>query len=171
MKNIFTILIAGALTLSAIAAVAQSVKVGYVSLARIEKESPTAARALEALKQEFEPRGLQLQEFQKRIAAARQQFENEKDQLPAAEAQAKEREISGMMRQSDQVLERITEDYELRRKELGARLVKEARVAIKAVAEAGRYDLILQEAVFARPGIDITGDVLKEMEKLAGAPQ
>jgi outer membrane protein len=164
------VMLAGALMLGmTTAAIAQSVKVGYVSLARIESESASSTRALEVLRNEFEPRNLQLQKFQKRIEAARQQLENEKGRLPAAEAQAKAREISEMMRQSDQVLQRITDDYELRRKELGARLVEDARVAIKAVAEAGKFDLILQEAIFARPGIDITVEVLKEMEKRAGA--
>ena len=45
---------------------------------------------------------------------------------------------------------------------------EEATAAIKAVAEAGKYDLILQQATYARPGIDITDQVLKEMAKRAG---
>ncbi len=157
--------------LAAAGVAAQSVKIGYINLARIESESASSARASEALKKEFEPRNLQLQEFQKRIEAAREQFENEKARLPAAEAQAKVREISEMMRQSDQTVRRLSEEFDLRQKELGAKLIEEARVAIKAVAEAGKYDVILQEAIFARPGIDITGEVLKEMEKRAGAPR
>lgn len=169
--KVIAVMLAAATMLAAQGAAAQSVKVGFVNVARIEAEAVPFTRAAEALRKEFEPRNLELQEFQKRIEAARQQFESEKGRLPAAEAQAKAREISGMMVQSDQALRRITEEYNLRRKELGAVLLADARVAIKAVAEAGKFDLILQEAIFARPGIDITGDVLKEMEKRAGAPQ
>ncbi len=169
MRRMTVVMLAGALLLGMTAAMAQGVKVGYVSLSRIENEAPAAVRAAEALKKEFEPRNLQLHEFQKRIEAAREQFENEKGRLAAAEAQAKVREISEMMRQSDQMVRRLSEEFDLRQKELGARFVEEARVAIKAVAEAGKYDLILQEVLFARPGIDITAEVLKEMEKRAGA--
>lgn len=171
MRRMTGVMLAGALLLGMAGAIAQSVKVGYVNLARIEKEASAAVRASEALRQEFEPRNLKLQEFQKSIEAVRAQFEREKAGMSPAEAQAKAREISGMMMQSDQALQRLTEEYELRRRELGGRLIEGTRAAIKTVAEAGEFDLILQEVIFARPGIDITEDVLKEMEKQAAAPQ
>jgi outer membrane protein len=168
MKSILTILIAGVLTLAAADAAAQSVKVGYVNLARIERESVASQRALEVLKQEFEPRHQQVRELQQRIEAARAQFEKDRSELPAAEAQAKGREIGDMMRQSDQRVVQISQEFELRRNELRARLIAEVRAAITAVAEAGQFDLVLQEAVFAAPTLDITDSVLKEM---AARPQ
>jgi len=149
-------------------AAAQSVKVGYVSLARIEKESAASQAAQAALKQEFEPRHLQLLEFQKRINAAREQFKKDRERLSAAEAQEKGRELTDMMRQSDQTAAKFSEEYELRRNALRAQLIAEVRAAIKSVAEAGQYDLVLQEAIFAGPGIDMTEQVLKEMAKRGG---
>ena len=103
--------------------------------------------------------------MQQRIQAAREQFEKDRGQMPAAEAQAKGREIGDMMRQSDQMLRGMTEELQLRRRELGAKIALEAREAIKTVAEAGKFDLILQEAAFARPSADITDQVLKEMAR------
>jgi len=79
-------LLAAALALAALDAAAQSVKVGYVSLARIEKESTTSQAAQATLKQEFEPRHLKLLEFQKKINAAREQFKKDRERLSAAEA-------------------------------------------------------------------------------------
>ncbi|HET9405371.1 MAG TPA: OmpH family outer membrane protein [Burkholderiales bacterium] len=149
-------------------AAAQGVKVGYVNLARIERESTASQRALEVLKQEFEPRHQQVREMQQRIQAAREQFEKDRGQMPAAEAQAKGREIGDMMRQSDQRVVQISQEFELRRNELRARLIAQVKAAITAVAEAGKFDLVLQEAVFAGPAIDITDSVLKE---LAQRPQ
>ena len=105
---------------------------------------------------------------QQRIEAARAQFEKERGQLPAAEAQAKGREIGDMMRQSDQRVVQISQEFDLRRNELRARLIAEVKAAITAVAEAGKFDLVLQEAVFAGPAVDITDDVLKQM---AARPQ
>ena len=149
-------------------AAAQGVKVGVVSLPRIESQSVNAQRAAEALRAEFEPRNRQIEELQKKIAAAQNRFQKEGEKLPLAERQALGRDISSMMRQSDQMLRALTDEYELRRKELIVKVIEEARVAIKAVAEAGKFDLILQEAAFARPGIDITDQVLKEMAKRTG---
>lgn len=168
MKNILTILIAGMLVLAAADAAAQSVKVGYISMARIEKESTAAQRAAVVLKQEFEQRLQKLLEFQKRINAARDQFGKDRERLSAAEAQEKGRELTDMMRQSDQSAAQFQEEYELRRNALRAQLVAEVRAAIKSVAEAGKYDLVLQDAIFAGPGIDMTEQVLKEMAKQGG---
>src|SRR5688572_8530858 len=89
--------LAAALALAGADAAAQSLKVGYINMPRIEKESAGFARALQSLNEEFEPRSRQLQEFQKRIAAARAQFENERAQLAPADAQARVREIENMM--------------------------------------------------------------------------
>ena len=146
-------------------ALAQGVKVGYVSLARIEKESAAALRSIESLKQVFEPRAEQIRALQKRIAAAQAQLENERAKLPAADAQARQRELTDMMRQSDQMVLDYTEDLERQRGELRARLIQEVRAAIKAVGDEGKYDLILQEAAFAHPAIDVTDQVLKAMAK------
>jgi len=162
-------LLAAALALAALDAAAQSVKVGYVSLARIEKESTTSQAAQATLKQEFEPRHLKLLEFQKKINAAREQFKKDRERLSAAEAQEKGRELTDMMRHSDQTAAQFSEEYDLRRNALRAQLIAEIRAAITSVAEAGKYDLVLQEAIFAGPGIDMTEQVLKELAKRGGA--
>lgn len=160
-------LVAGALALAAACAAAQGVKIGYVNASRIENESAPARRAMEALKKEFAPREKQILDLQKRIEADRGRFDRERDKLPPAELKARGGAIAEMMRQSDQMALSLADDIELRKNEMRARLVGEANIAIKAVAEAGKYDLILQDATYARPGIDITGQVLKEMARRA----
>ena len=159
------LLLAGLLAAFAAAAGAQDVKIGVVDIVRIEKESPMSIRAGELLKQEFEPRGLQLQEYQKQINATKARFEKERDKLSPTDAQARERDLLAMMRKSDQATARFTEELEARRGELRGRVIEETRAAIKVVAESGKFDLILQEAAFARPTVDITPLVLKEMAK------
>lgn len=148
----------------ALPAAAQSIKIGYVNLARIEQESKSFASALKALNDEFEPRTRQLQEFQKRIEAARAQFEKDQPTLNPSEAQARVREIEGMMRESDQNVMRVSEEFELRRRQLRAKLFDDLRGAIKTVVANGKYDVILQEAVYVSPGTDVTGEVLKAMK-------
>ena len=150
------------------AAGAQGVKVGVVNLARIEAQSPSVQRAIAALNAEFEPRNNQLAELQKKIAATQARLQKEGDRMPLAERQSTEREVAGMMRQSNQTVIALRDEYEFRRKELLGKLVADARAAIEAVAQAGKFDLILQEAAFARDSIDITDQVLKEMARREG---
>jgi len=159
------VLVSAMLLLGAVDAAAQSVRIGYINLARIEKESAGFARSMQSLSEEFEPRTRQVQELQKRIGAARAQFESDQAKLAPADAQARAREIEGMMRESDQNVMRLSEEYELRRRQLRTKLIEDVRVAIKTVVAAGKYDVILQEAVFAGPGVDVTGQVLKAMAK------
>ncbi|HEV8517544.1 MAG TPA: hypothetical protein VGQ54_03155 [Burkholderiales bacterium] len=40
---------------------------------------------------------------------------------------------------------------------------------MKSIAEAGKFDLIVQQAIYSSTQIDITDQVLKEMAKRAGA--
>jgi outer membrane protein len=149
-------------------ATAQDVKVGTIDFARIEREAPAAVRAAAILKQEFGPRTQDVQEQQKKIDSARRLFDRDKDKLGEAEAQARGREIAEMMRRSDQMVMRLSEEYEQRKRELAGKLFEETRAAIEAVAAAGKYDLILQNAAYVRPGLDITGQVLKEMSRRGG---
>lgn len=149
----------------AMPAAAQSLKIGYVSLVRLEKESALSQRGVETLRQQFEPRRQQIQELIKRIAADREQFVSEQDKLSPADAQARGREIGDRMRQTDQMVARFQEELEQRRSELRTAFILEVRAAIKVVGDAGKFDLILQEAIFARPAIDVTDQVMKEMAK------
>lgn len=163
-------LVAGALLLCAAFAAAQETRIGYVNMGRIESESPQFARAIEALKKEFAPREQQIVELQKQVAAEKTRFERDQLTLSETDRQVRRNAIQNMMRKSDQLAISLGEDLERRKAERSAKLFEEAGAAVKAVAEAAKLDLILQQATFARPGIDITDQVLKEMARRAGKP-
>jgi outer membrane protein len=162
------LLVACLLALWATWSAAQETRIGYIDTRRIEKESALSVRALEAMKKEFTPREQQIIEFQKQITADKERFDKERDKLPQAELQSRANALTGMMRKSDQMTLALSEDIERRRREILGKLSSEARAAVKAVAEAGKFDLVLEQATYIRPGIDITDQVLKEMAKRSG---
>lgn len=147
------------------AAAAQPVKVGTIDMVRIEKESAISLRAAELLKQEFEPRRLQMEDQVKRAEAARDRFVKERSKLSPASARSRENEVTEMLRKAEQGRLRFLEELETRKRELRARFFEEANASVKLVAESGKYDLILHKAAFARPSIDVTPLVLKELAK------
>ena len=55
------------------------------------------------------------------------------------------------------------EDLNMRRNQELAALFERADKVIKQIADAEKYDLILQEAVYRSPRIDITDRVLKAL--------
>lgn len=168
MKTTRRLFLAIALMLATAPAAAQGTKIGFVNPTRVENESVPFVRAMEALKKEFEPRTKPVLELQKQITEEKARYEKEEAKLSASERIARQNNLSQMMRKSDQLVEAITEDFERRKTERAVKLLAEVNAVIKAVAEAGKYDLIVQQATFAGKGIDITDQVIKELAKRAG---
>ena len=155
------------LALAATCSTAQEARIGYIDTRRIETESLPFVRALEIMKKEFAPREQQIIDLQKQISADKERFDKERDKLPQAELQSRANALSNAMRKSDQMTVALSEDIERRRREILGKLFGEATAAVKAVAEAGKYDLVLNQATYITPGINITDQVLKEMAKRA----
>ena len=149
------------------AAQESEVRIAYVDTRRIEIESIPFQRALDAMKKEFAPREQQLLELQKQINADRERFEKEREKLPADQLQKRANSLQNAMRKSDQMTMALSEDIERRRRDLLGKLFNEATAAVKAVAEAGKFDLVLQQATYVRPTVDSTDQVLKELAKRA----
>ena len=154
--------------LTAAFAAAQPLKIGYVNGVRIERESAFSKQAIEQIKKEFAPREQQLQALQKQGVDLRGEFEKDGAKMPPADRQAREKRLAGLAQQFEQMQRSYLEDRELRERELQSRLVAEINVIIKSIAEAGKYDLIMQQAIYGSSQIDITDQVLKEMARRVG---
>ena len=168
LMNIRNALVASALMLGAMCAAAQGMKIGYVDRARVLNESAPGKRAIEAVVKEMAPRELQIKDLQKQISAAQAQLEKERITMPPADRQVKEQAIQAMMRKSDRMAFSYAEDFELRKNAERAKLVSQVNIVIKAIAEAGKFDLILQDATYNSRRIDITDQVIKEMARRPG---
>jgi outer membrane protein len=151
------------------AASAQSTKIGYVNVVRIENESALAKQSLEVLRKEFAPREQQLAEMQKQGNALQADLEKNSATMPAAERQSKEKRITGMLQQYQQMQRSMAEDFEIRKRESFGGFLSEVNGIIKNIAEAGKYDLIVQQAVYNSSATDITEEVMKELAKRASA--
>jgi outer membrane protein len=154
-----------ALFVSAGHAAAQSTKIGYVNGARIEKESALMQQASEEIKKEMAPREQQLQALQKQGVDLQNQLDKDGEKMAPAERQAKEKTLAAVAQQFDQQRRSFAEELEALRREKYARALEQINLVIHSVAEAGKYDLIVQEAIYNNSQIDITDQVLKEIAK------
>jgi len=155
--------------LFAASAAAQTTKIGYVNVVRIENESALAKASMELLKKEFAPREQQLAEMQKTGNALQADLEKNGATMPVAERQAKEKRITAMLQQYQQMQRSMAEDFEVRKRESFGGFLTEVNTIIKNIAEAGKYDLIVQQAVYNSAQTDITEEVMKELAKRAAA--
>lgn len=146
---------------------AQGLKIGYVNGFRLEKESALTAPEVERMKTEFASRERQLQELQKQGLDLQGELEKEALTMTPADNQAKQKRLAALAQQFEQLKRSLAEDLEVRKNEARARFMAETGAIIKAIAEAGNYDLILEQAVYSASQLDITDQVLKEMAKRA----
>lgn len=158
--SVFPVLVAVLLSMGASAAVAQS-KIGFVDSDRLMREAAPAVRAQERLEKEFEQREQELQRTARELQSLQQDLERNALTMAETERRNKERTMNDLNRDFQRNTREFREDLNQRRNEELATVLDRANVAIKQVAEAEKYDLILQEAVFASPGIDITDKVIK----------
>ncbi|MBI1991538.1 MAG: OmpH family outer membrane protein [Betaproteobacteria bacterium] len=83
--------------------------------------------------------------------------------MSESERRTKEQELGRQTREFQRLQREFREDLNLRRNEELAALFERANKVIRQIAESEKFDLILQEAVYRSPRIDITEKVLKAL--------
>jgi outer membrane protein len=156
-------LLAG-LLLSAVAnAQSNDFKIGFVSTERLFREAAPALRALKKLEKEFQPRDQELQKMAKQAKDLQTQLEKDGVTMAESERRAKEADLARINRDLQRLQREFREDLNLRKNEELAQVLERANKVIAEIAEKEKYDLILQEAVYRSPRIDITEKVLKAL--------
>ena len=103
--------------------------------------------------------------FQLRSEVIAQVLAIEKDgvTMPESERRNKEAEAGRLNRDLQRLQREFREDLNLRKNEELSQVLERANKVIQEIAEKEKYDLILQEAVYRSPRIDITEKVLKAL--------
>lgn len=142
-------------------AYASDFRIGVVDTERILRESAPAVQAEKKIEKEFELRDLEMKKIAKQAKEIQIYFEKEGMTLLDAEHRSKERELANLNVTLQRMQREFREDLNLRKNEELALVLSRANKAIKAIAESENYDLVLQEAVYRNPKIDITDKVLQ----------
>lgn len=144
-------------------AVAADFRVGIVNTERILRESAPAVKAEKKIEKEFSIRDQEIKKVAKQAKDAQVLMDKEGLTLPDAEKRNKERELANLNMNLQRMQRSFSEDLNLRKNEEMSVVLEHANRAIQTLAEKEKYDLILQEAVYRSPNIDITDKVLKYM--------
>ena len=163
MNHSFPIVAVLLLMLATAAAGAADIKIGFVDVERIRRESAPAERASKQLEKEFAPRAQDLQRREAQVKTLQGQLEKDAMTMSESERRGKEQELSRMNVDFQRLQREYREDLNMRRNQELATLFERADRVIKQIADAEKFDLILQEAVFRSPRIHITERVLKAL--------
>jgi outer membrane protein len=153
--------------LAAGAALAQDIKIGFVNTDRIFRDSSAAKAAQSKLEQEFSRRERELETLGNQLRAASEKFEREAPTLSEAQRATRQRQVVEQDRDFQRKRQAFQEDLNLRKNEELQLVLERANRVIRQIAEAEKYDLILQEAVYINAKHDITEKVIKSLDTAA----
>ncbi len=170
MKNgspstrILKLVAAAALAATASFAVAQEgTRIGFVNTERILRDAAPAKASQQKLEQEFSRREKELQDMAARLKSMGERIDRDGAVMSDSDRQRRQREYADVEKEFQRKQREFREDLNQRRNEELAQVIEKANRVIKQIAEQEKYDIILQEAVFASPRIDITEKVLRAL--------
>ena len=143
-------------------AVAQeAMKIGYVNSERVLREATPAKAAQAKLETEFSKREKELNDAGTKLKAAADKLEKDAPTLSEGERNRRQRELVDQDRDLQRKRREFQEDLNQRRNEELSAVVERANRVIRQIFESEKYDLILQDAAFFSPRVDITDKVIK----------
>ena len=146
-------------------AVAQELKIGFVSTERVFREAAPAVEALKRLEKEFAPREAEIKDVNEKAREIQQKLEKEGMTMSASERRSNETELGRLSRERQRLEREFREELNLRKNEELAAVLQRANKVIQDIAEKEKYDLILQEAVYRSPRLDITDKVIEALSE------
>lgn len=154
--SLFTALLCGT-------AFAQDFKIGFVNTDRVFREANSAKAAQTKLEQEFSKREKEINAQGDALKTASDKFERDAPTLSESQRAARQKQVIDLDRDFQRKRREFQEDLNARKNEELQSVLERANRIVKQVAEAEKYDLVLQEAVYINPKHDITDKVLKAL--------
>ncbi len=142
---------------------ASELKVGYVNTQRIFRDAPAAQKAAKKLEGEFSRRDQDLQKMAKQLQGLQENLEKNSVTMAESDRRSKEKEFGELSREFQRKQREFREDLNLRQNEENAAVIEKANRAIKQIAEAEKFDLVLQDVVWVSPKLDMTDRVIKAL--------
>lgn len=158
-----TLFVAGLFLISGVQA--QEMKIGVVSTERIFREAAPYKAAQVKIEQEFSKRQKELQDLANRLKTMADKLDKDAAVLSDNDRAKRQRELAEVDKDFQRTQREFKEDLNQRRNEEMANVIERTNKVIKQIAEAEKYDIVLQEAVYISPRIDITDKVLKALSK------
>ena len=140
-------------------------KIGVVNPDRILRESDAAKAAQKKLTKEFESRQDSISVSAKQLKADVEKSQKEAGTLSPTERLNRERKLADQERRLQRRERELREDLNRRRNEELQSILMRSNKVIREIAEREKYDLIVQEAVYVGPNVDITEKVIKALGK------
>lgn len=151
------------IAVAGLSASAQEFRVGIVNLDRIFREANSAKAAQTKLEQEFSKREKEIVDLGTQLKTLSDKFEREAPTLAESQRNTRQKQLMDQDRELQRKRREFQEDLNTRKNEELQQVIERANKVVKTLAEAEKYDLILQDSVYVNPKHDITDKVIKAL--------
>ena len=138
-------------------------KIGFVNTDRIFKEATPAKTASAKIEQEFSQRNKEIEDMAARLKSVSDKLDKDTPVLSDADRSKRQRELADLDKEFQRKQREFREDLNQRRNEELAAVLDRSNKVIRQIAEAEKYDIVFQDAVYVSPRIDITDKVIKAL--------
>ena len=163
MKSIRQLLLATLALMLACSVFAQELKVGVVNVDRVLRDAAPAKAAQVKLESEFKRRDTELADAENRLRNASDKFDKDAPTMAESERVRRQRDLVDQDRELQRKRREYQEDLNQRKNEELSSLLDRVGKVVKQIAEQDKFDLIVQEAMFASARVDITDKVIKSL--------
>jgi len=144
-------------------------KIGVVNVARLLQESPQAQAASQALENEFANRRRELETQQKDLKAREDKLQKDGAVMAANERAAAEKTLRDGQREFARKQNEFLEDLNVRRNEVLGQLQRTILQEVQTYAKGAGLDVVVSEALYASPSVDVTQQVLTALQARKGS--
>lgn len=141
-------------------------RVAAVSVERLLTESNMAKASQAKLEADFAKRGNEIRDSVQKIKSAAEKLDRDSAVMTEADRVRRQRELADQDRDLQRKQRAFQEDLNQRNFEDRAKIFEKANQALKQIAEQRKIDVIIQDAAYVNPKVDVTDDVIKALNSL-----
>lgn len=139
----------------------QEIKIGFINTERMVREAPASILAGKRMETEFSPRATEIRKLSAELVGKKEFLAEKGNALSDNQRRIKENELNEL----DLLLQRrqrtLQEDIQARQNELTSAILAKGNEAVRQVAEREKFDIVIQDAAWVSPGIDIANQVIR----------
>lgn len=139
-------------------------KIGVVNVARLLQESPQAQAASQSLEGEFANRKRELQTLERDLKTREEKLTKDGATMAEAERRNQEKSLRDSQRDFARKQNEFMEDLNVRRNEALGQLQRTVLQEVQTYAKTAGLDLVVADALYASPSVDITQQVLSALQ-------
>lgn len=163
LKSVLAAAVAASL-MAAAPAFAQTQKIAAIRSNDLVQQSPQFKASQDKMRQEFERRATELEAEAKKLGEDIKNFQKEAELLSAADRARKEKDLNTRKIDFEYKSRQFQEERTNRERQLFTDMMAKIKTVIEQVAKETGVAVVIENPVYAEPGIDITDTVLKRLQ-------